>query len=196
MRRRVHRLVVAPLLAATLAAGPAARLAAGAETVEWTSLAGDSSLEFSAYYEGEELPGRFERFSVTLHTDGVAGAPRSLLVEVATGSADMNDREINAEIAEPEWFAAYVFPTARFESSDIEAGDAGYLARGRLELKGLERTLELLLTWSPANGTGELTGSLRMSRLDWRIGTGEWANDASLSDRVDLRWRVRMAPSR
>ena len=192
MMRLPPRLLLVPLLAAAMAAHPVA----GADAVEWSSLPGDSSLAFSAYYEGEKLPGRFEQFSVSLQTDAASGAPLRLVVEVATGSADMNDREINAEIGEAEWFATDSFPSARFESTDFEATETGYLAQGRLSLKGVERPLELPLSWSHGGDAGELTGTLRMSRLDWRIGTGEWENDASLSDRVDLRWHVRMAPSR
>jgi polyisoprenoid-binding protein YceI len=161
----------------------------------WHSVADDSELVFTAYYEGEALPGRFERFRVELETGEGAREPRALVVEVETGSADMRDREINAEIAEPEWFDIRTYPVARYESDSIRAEGDGYVASGRLRLKGVERSLEipLELTWDDG-GIG-LSGSVRLSRQDWRIGTGEWSADASLSERVDLRWRVDLAPA-
>jgi hypothetical protein len=51
------------------------------------------------------------------------------------------------------------------------------------------------LAWEREGDSAGLTGSIRMSRQEWRIGTGEWSNDASLSDRVDLRWRVKLVPA-
>jgi polyisoprenoid-binding protein YceI len=170
-------------------------LAARADPQTWTAVPAESELRFSAYYEGEELSGRFAAFTVTVETDCETGAPAALVVEVETASADMSDREINAEIDEPEWFDVASFPTARFEAHDIQPAEPGYLAVGRLQLKGIDQSLELPLAWEREGDSAGLTGSIRMSRQEWRIGTGEWSNDASLSDRVDLRWRVKLVPA-
>lgn len=175
---------------ALLLLAPAALRAAN-----WISVTADSELRFAAYYEGERLPGRFESFTVSLKTAAGADAPTALTVEVDTGSADMNDREINAEIDEPEWFAVEAFPAARFESDEIRPSAEGYVAAGRLRLKGVERPLEIPLSWSRDGDSARLSGSIRMSRQAWRIGTGEWSGDASLSDRVDVEWRVRLVPA-
>jgi polyisoprenoid-binding protein YceI len=166
-----------------------------AETAQWTSVAADSELAFSAYYEGEELPGRFASFDVGLETDAGSGLPVALIVQVRTASADMKDREINAEIVEPEWFDAAAYPDATFESRDIRPADSGFLASGRLRIKGIEQALEIPLVWTQAGGTATLSGAATLSRQAWQVGTGEWANNASLSDRVDLRFRVTLAPA-
>jgi polyisoprenoid-binding protein YceI len=165
-----------------------------ADSGRWSSVAADSELTFSAYYEGEELPGRFAAFSVTLDIQEETGAPAALRVEVTTASADMNDREVNAEIVEPEWFDVQAFPAAVFESQDIEPEGDGFRAKGCLRIKGVEQNLEIPLDWTRESDRGTLTGSVRLSRLDWQVGTGEWSNDASLADRVDVRWRVTLVP--
>lgn len=175
-------------------------LAAGAlvgetRAANWHSIAENSELVFTAYYEGEALPGRFERFRVELDTDDLAGEPRTLVVEVETGSADMQDREINEEIAEPEWFDTGAYPVARFESDSIRVAGDGYVASGRLHLKGVERSLEIPLELTVGDDGIGLSGSIRLSRQDWHIGTGEWSADASLSERVDVRWRVELVPA-
>ena len=165
------------------------------DTGHWTSVAAGSELEFAAYYEGEELPGHFAAFDVNLETDDETGVPTALLVEVQTGSADMKDREVNAEIVEPEWFDARSFPTARYESRNIRPAESGFLAIGQLRLKGIERSLEIPLDWRQDGETATLSGSVTLSRQAWGVGTGEWSNNASLSDRVDLRYRVTLAPA-
>ncbi|MGK2924299.1 MAG: YceI family protein [Lysobacterales bacterium] len=184
---------------AQLACSAAAMLMApqllAADPGQWTLVAADSELTFSAYYEGEELPGRFTRFAVTLETSSETGEPTALLVEVQAASADMNDREVNAEIVEPAWFDAQAFPIASFASQDIQpAENDGFLATGRLGIKGIEQPLKIPLNWTREGDRAILTGSVRLSRLDWQVGTGEWSNDASLADRVDVRWRVTLVP--
>lgn len=166
-----------------------------ADTECWSSVAADSELTFSAYYEGEELRGRFAAFSVTLEIQEKTGAPAALWVEVTTASADMNDREVNAEIAEPDWFDAQAFPAASFESRDIQLAESGFIANGRLRIKGIERALQIPLEWAREGDRAILAGSVRLSRQDWQVGTGEWSNNASLSDRVDVRWRVTLVPA-
>jgi polyisoprenoid-binding protein YceI len=166
-----------------------------ADPGQWSSLAAESELRFSAYYEGEELGGRFTAFNVTLETKGEAGEPAALLVEVQTASADMSDREVNAEIAEPEWFDVQAFPVASYESRDIRPAESGFFANGRLRIKGIEQALQIPLEWTREGDRATLTGSVRLSRLDWQVGTGEWSNNASLADRVHVRWRVTLVPA-
>jgi polyisoprenoid-binding protein YceI len=162
---------------------------------QWALVSADSQLTFSAFYEEEELPGRFTTFTARLEVDEATGNPSALFVEVEIGSADMNDREINAEIVEPDWFDAQAFPTASYESRDVQPAENGFLARGRLRIKGIEQALELPLDWRPEGATATLSGSVTLSRQAFQVGTGEWSDNASLSDRVDVQFRVTLAPA-
>ena len=186
------RILRLALLAAALQTSLPA--AAGAAGVAWIAQAAESELAFSAWYEGEELSGAFGDFRVRVLLDESGSKPAFLEVEVRTGSADMNDREINEELSEPEWFDSASFPLAFFASSSIEPAAAGYLASGELRLKGLARKLDLPLQWNRDGDRARLSGSIVLSRLGWRIGTGEWAGNASLADRVEVRYEVTLAP--
>jgi polyisoprenoid-binding protein YceI len=155
----------------------------------WVSSAADSELGFSVWYEGEELPGRFEQFETRLELDE-SGEPHALTVAVEVASADMNDRQINQELGKPEWFDSAAFPRAVFSSSEIRRAGAGYLATGRLQLKGIDKALEIPLEWRRDGDSATLSGAVVLLRRDWQIGSGEWASDASLADRVELRYRV------
>jgi polyisoprenoid-binding protein YceI len=169
----------------------AVSLPAAAET-HWESRADGSELGFSAWYEDEEIPGRFGRFSVRLTTGATAGEPVSLTVEVLTNSADMNDGEVNQELAEPDWFGTAAYPAAGFISDDVVASDAGFVARGQLQIKEVERPLDVPFAWRPEGGYGRLTGAVEFSRLAWRVGVGEWATDARLAERVRVTFDVDM----
>lgn len=169
--------------------------AAAATGLTWQSQADGSELNFSAWYEGEEIPGRFSRFAVQLTTDDSTGEPAALTVEVEVGSADMSDAEINQELAEPDWFDSESFPAARFLGEDIAASADGYVAAGRLQLKGVERSLQVPFAWRREGEQATLSGSVDLSRLAWQVGGGEWASDASLADRVRVSFEIRMVPA-
>jgi len=163
---------------------------------QWRSTGAGSELAFSAWYEGEELTGHFADFAARVELDEDGSGPRVLTVEVSVASADMKDREVNEELKEPDWFDATTFPTAVFASSDIRPAETGYVASGHLQLKGIDQLLEIPLDWRRDGDSATLSGSVTMSRRDWRIGAGEWSSDASLSDRVELRYTVALKPER
>jgi polyisoprenoid-binding protein YceI len=168
----------------------------GGAGVPWVSQAAESKLAFSVWYEGEDLSGSFDDFKVKVLLDEGGSNPVVLEVEVRTGSADMNDREINEELMEPEWFDSASFPLAAFTSSAIQPVASGYLASGQLRLKGITQELDLPLQWERDGDRGRLSGSVVLSRREWQVGTGEWASDASLADRVEVRYEVMLAPER
>jgi polyisoprenoid-binding protein YceI len=167
-----------------------------ADEAPWRSTAADGELAFSAWWEGTELPGHFADFTARAQLDETGTHPIALTVEVRVGSADMNDREINAELVEPDWFNAASFPLAVFASTEIHRGESGYLAAGSLRLKGVEHPLEIPLDWQRDGDSVTLSGTVTLSRQDWQVGAGEWASNASLSDRVELRYRVVLTPER
>jgi polyisoprenoid-binding protein YceI len=122
--------------------------------------------------------------------------PGTLAVQVELASADMNDREINAELAEPDWFDVASFPRAEFRSDEIRPGPSGYLASGHLRLKGIEKALEIPLEWRRDGDRAMLSGTVILSRGQWQVGVGDWAGDSRLEDRVELSYTVDLAPER
>lgn len=186
----VRLLTFVGLLLASPLLGPSP--AAAQEPAQWQATPANGELSFSAWYEGEAVTGRFRRFEVRVTMDESGRAPVALEVEVETGSADMNDREVNAELAEPEWFDVANFPAASFRSSDIRLSGERYIATGVLRIKGIEHPLELPLAWDERGGTTLLTGQVNLSRHDWQIGTGEWSGDTALADRVEVRYDLKL----
>jgi polyisoprenoid-binding protein YceI len=190
----LRKYIVGALLLAILLLQPLA--APAAEPARWTADDSSGELSFTAWYEDEAVSGRFQRFRVSVAVEASDRPPSGLEVEVDTGSADMNDREVNAELLESEWFDVANFPTATFRSSDIRASGGGYVAAGVLQIKGVERPLDLPLDWRVEDGAAQLWGNLKLSRRDWQVGTGEWSSDAALADRVEVRFRVNLTAPR
>lgn len=182
----------AALVVVLLALATATTTRAGEEA--WVSVAERSELIFLPRYEGEQLQGRFDDFEVTLTLREPGGEPSALTVRVAVGAADMQDDEVNAELREPDWFDAAAHPLAEFRSTDIVPDGGVYLARGRLDLRGLQRDLQLRFRLEADGALRLLSGSVDLARSRWGVGGGEWADDSALAEQVEVRYRVILRP--
>jgi len=157
----------------------------------WQSITARSELQFIAYYENQPLEGRFGRFIVSLSTDEKSGQPALLRVEVDVTSADMNDREINDELSQADWFDSGTFPQAIFAShSIVQISEGQFTARGALTLKGIELALDVPFNWQAKENSAEIGGSMQLSRLAWKIGLGEWSGEDIIADTVQLKFKV------
>lgn len=157
----------------------------------WHSVQAASKLEFVAAYEGAEAPGEFGQFAISMTFDPDALVTSSLLVDVNVASASMNSTDIDEAILGPEWFNASAFPRAEFHSDAIRSlGDSNYAAEGLVSIKGKTRPLTVLFRWQAHQQSAEMSGSLVLSRTDFEIGTGEWAQDSPIGHEVEVRFKV------
>jgi polyisoprenoid-binding protein YceI len=167
-----------------------------AQGQERTFHSNGGELRFTARYEDQALMGVFHEFRARLSTDA-GGAPLDLRVEVSTGSADMNDADVNSALTESDWFDVEAFPLAVFSSDTMEhLSGNDFLARGRLDLKGRESPLSFTCSLREENGHPTLSGRAELSRLAWNVGAGEWAEPDTIADTVSIEFRVRMEPGR
>lgn len=159
---------------------------------EWRMLAGSEFL-FETTFEETTLPGRFEQFNVALVFDPGNPAAGRLQVTVDLEGANMDDPDINAAIAGPEWFHVTEFPGATYTSKEIVASTPGhYIAKGELALKGIRKEVEVPFTWSASGDGAEMAGELVLQRTDFDIGSGEWSEGATISLEVRLSFTVRL----
>ena len=167
----------------------AAASQAYAET--WLSVDGKSELEFIVNYEGADAPGQFSRFEVVVKTNPESGNPESVMVDVDITSASMGNEDIDEAIGEPEWFDAQAFPRAIFRSTQVHAANPPeYAAGGVVTIKGVEQAVNIPFDWNTDGDSAEMAGSLDLSRLDFGIGSGEWASEAPVGHTVHLRFRI------
>ena len=150
-----------------------------------------SRLEFIATFEKNPAPGVFKSFDVRTNFEPEKPAAGKLDVDIQVTSADMSIREVNAAIRGPEWFDFAKFPRAEFRSSEIRSGGAGgFVAKGMLTLKGVQRPVEVPFTWKGAANSATLDGELTVPRAAFGIGTGEWAATDVIGPDVKIRFKV------
>jgi len=168
-----------------------------AQAADWRMDAASSRLEFIVSYEKATAPGLFKEFDTRLSFDPDKPAGSTLEVTVNIGSADMKSGDINKAIRMADWFDSARFPKAEFRSMDIRKIDANrYLARGVLNLKGVQQAVEVPFSWAAARDGASMEGELTVRRSLFGIGRGEWAATDVIGGDVKVRFRValRRAP--
>lgn len=161
---------------------------------DWKMDPAPSRLEFIATFEKTAAPGVFKEFDTRLlrfEPDKPEAAKLDVTVKLT--SADMKSGDVNRAIRGPEWFDFARFPQAEFHAEDVRRIAPGrYLARGVLSLKGVKKELEVPFTWQESAGAATMEGELNVERLQFGIGTGEWANGNTIGLGVRVKFNVRL----
>lgn len=186
MRKRI---VMAALCCAGFAQAGAA--------ADWRTDAAASRLEFVATFERAPVPGVFREFDARIRFDPADLAGSRIEVGIAVTSADMGNSDVNQAIRGPEWFDFARFPRASFRAAELRAAPAGaggpsYIARGTLELKGVQRVVEVPFTWQEGGEAATMDGELTLQRGTFGIGQGEWARTDAIGADVRVKFRLHL----
>ena len=166
--------------------------AAPARATEWRMLE-NSEFTFETKFEGASAPGRFEQFDLILEFDPENPEAALLEVTVSLAGADMGDPDMNTIIADPVWFDVASFPQAVFESDRIEQTGLGeFVATGILNLKGISQDVAVPFSWSDDGLRGDMRGQFALQRIDFNVGSGEWASGDAIGIEVQLQFDIRL----
>lgn len=163
-----------------------APLAAAAECYRVDPAAGQ--VRFEAKQTGAPFRGAFRRFGgeVCLEQGRVA----RIDVWLEPASADTGLPEIDAALKDKEFFDTRGHPRVTF----VGAGEAQGRARGTLQIKGTRREVTVPLRIDAAGGRTTAGGGFTLNRLDYAIGTGEWADTRWLGAEVRIEFSATLAP--
>jgi cytochrome b561 len=171
-------------------------LAVAPQTVDaamWAVDPAGSRVEFLTTFERAPAPGVFRDFDVRLSFDPQRPADAGVDVRIAVASADMNSASLNKAIRAPEWFHVERFPHAKFTAIEVRRLPAGgFLMRGMLSLKGIERAVDFPFTWTPAGDAAIMQGELMLNRAEFDIGSGEWIAASVVGQEVRVRFTIRL----
>lgn len=152
-----------------------------------------SSVTFISHQMGVTVPGKFKRFTASLHFDPSAPQSSSAQVSIYTGSVDAGGEEVNSTLQDHDWFDGQHYPVATFSTTALSAvGNNSYRANGNLSIKGHVHlvTVQFHATATPAGMV--LEGDLPISRTAYGIGGGEWADPSVIGDIVNIHFRLLM----
>lgn len=178
------------MLAAAIAGGALAGSAQGADYVALP----ESTLGFSASFQGESFDGKFARFTPQIRFDPAKLASSRFDVRIQLASANTRNDERDQMLRSSEFFDIAAQPEARFIATRFRAlGGNRYAADGTLTLHGISKPVALNFTWT-AGAKAVLSGEASLKRLDFGVGTGDWADTELLPNEVKVRTRLVLVP--
>lgn len=170
-------------------------LSTPAWALDYVQAAG-STLAFAGTYQGEVFTGRFPGFDTRLTFDPVHPEQASLKVAIPLASATTANADYDGEMRGASFFDAGRFPQAQYTATGFrKLGGDRYAADGVLSLHGVSKPVTLQLTWTPGPRP-VLSGKATVRRLDFGIGSGDWADTSLIPDDIAISTKVLLQPAR
>ncbi len=178
-----------------VAAALIAMLSAPARAADYVQAPG-SSLAFASKYDGEAFAGTFPGFKTTLSFDPANLATAKLDVVIPLASAKSGNAERDETLLGTDFFNVATFAQARYTASKFRSlGGNQYAADGTLALRGASKPVTLTFTWTPG-ATATLAGKATVKRLDFNVGSGDWADIDTLPNEVAISTKVLLVPKK
>ncbi|HJU40405.1 MAG TPA: YceI family protein [Tahibacter sp.] len=181
----MHRLIATLVLALA---------AVGAQARDWTVDAAGSTLGFSGMYQGEKFTGKFGKFDAAIQFDPADLASSKFDVTIDVTSAKTGNGDYDEQIKAPEFFDYAKFPKARFVTTAFREGDNGLVADGTLTIRDKAKPVQLKVTFKPSGNGATLDVETTLKRLDFDVGTGDWADTSVIGNDVPVTAHLVLTP--
>ena len=168
-----------------------------AAAVDWRADLAQSKLAFRGQASGEAFDGVFHRYTPKIAFDAAQPAAIAIDVEIDLASVDSRNAERDETLATDEFFALAGNPTARFSASGCTLAQPpqGYACAGRLTLKGHAKDLEFRFSWVEGpDGSATLAATVPLNRLDYEVGSGDWADAETIGHEVTVDVHLVLKP--
>jgi polyisoprenoid-binding protein YceI len=153
--------------------------------------AAKSSVKFVFTQMNVPVEGSFKRFTGDVSFDAARPQTGRVSFTIDLAGADAGSSDANQALAMPDWFDLSRFPRASFTASQFKPlGGGRFQALGQLSLKGRVAPLTIPFTARPDAQGQWLEGAFPLSRLAWKVGTGEWADVGTVADTVQVKFRL------
>ena len=175
--------------------GAALALALPASAADYVQAAG-SSLTFATTYEGEVFTGKLPNFATKLSFDPAQLASSKLDVVIPLAGVNTANTDRDDALKGGDFFAIGKFPQARYTATKFRSlGGNQYAADGTLSLSGVSKPVTLTFTWTPG-AQPVLAGKATLKRLDFGVGSGDWADTDLIPNEVAVSTKVVFAPAK
>ncbi|UXI69326.1 YceI family protein [Tahibacter amnicola] len=160
---------------------------------EWT-VDPASTLSFSGTYQGEKFTGHFGRFTAAITFDPASLAAAKFDVSVDVTSITTGNADYDEQLKAPEFFDFGKFRQSRFVTTAFREGDNGLVADGTLTIRDKSRPTQLKVTFTPAGDGATLDVETTLKRLDFDVGTGDWADTSAIGNDVPVTAHLVLKP--
>jgi polyisoprenoid-binding protein YceI len=188
-------LLLAGLLVAASSASAQAASGTAASSANYVQAPG-SMLAFAGSYQGQVFTGRFPQFNTRLSFDPAHPEQGSLDVSITLANATTANADYDDQMRGDAFFNVARYPQAHYAAKGFRSlGGNRYATDGTLSLHGISKPVTLQFTWTPG-AHPVLAGKATVKRLDFGIGSGDWADTDLIPDAIAVSTRVILQAAR
>jgi polyisoprenoid-binding protein YceI len=155
----------------------------------WQAQPDTGQIEFIATWNGSPVKGHFPDYSLKARLDPAHPGGGTITLHIDTRKLTAQSTDIARAIRGKAWFDVKDHPDASFISTSLSRQSTGQLElRGKLEIKGHEKTVSFPVKLKHHGKTLELRGTLTLDRGDFDIGTGQWASGGVIAHKVSVKF--------
>ncbi|MCX7512936.1 YceI family protein [Frateuria hangzhouensis] len=170
-------------------------LPAAAQATDYRVLQDQSTLAFTATFQGAPFEGTFSQWHAAIRYDPAHLADARFDVSVDTTSAGTGDPDRDGALPGADFFNATKYPQAHYITTGFVQAGGHVIAHGNLTLRGETHPLDLTVTFTPQdNGTAALDVTGTLKRLDYGVGGGEYADTSVIGNEVVVNAHLVLAP--
>jgi polyisoprenoid-binding protein YceI len=137
--------------------------------------------------DGEGLAGR----SRAQHAHDLAHAKFDVTIDIT--SLDTQNGERDHAALGADFFDTAKFPKAHFVTTAFhKSADGKIIAEGVLTLRGVSKPVALTVSFKPNGNAATLDVTAQVKRLDFGIGTGQWADPSMIGDGVAVHGHLQL----
>ncbi len=146
-----------------------------------------SKLGFSVNWGGQPFTGTFTRWKARIAFDRSRLDQAKVDVSIDLSSLTSGDADTDDSVKGAYGFEVAKYPIARFLATKFMRKDDGsYVADGTLTIKGVSKPVSLPFSLVNKGDRVHVVGRTAISRVDFNIGTGEWAKPTPVSYQVTV----------
>jgi polyisoprenoid-binding protein YceI len=160
---------------------------------QWVIDDAKSTLTYDAVQEGTPFTGKLN-FDANIQFDPGTLKGTSIQVNILLEKADAGSSDRNETLATPEFFNIAKHPTATFTSTEVTKSANGYVAHGMLTIKNIGKNIDLPFTLKKDGEDTIVDGVVDLSRKTFEVGTGEWADEETIGDKVTVKLHLVARP--
>jgi polyisoprenoid-binding protein YceI len=169
-------------------------LPCAAAAADYTVQPAGSTLGFSNTFQGESFNGQFGQWTAAISYDPANLASSKFDVEVTLASVKTGDADRDGALPGPDFFDTAKFPKAHFVTTGFRQSGGKVIADGTLTLRGVTKPVTLEVTFKPQGSGATLDVAGTVKRLDFGVGTGDYADTSVIGGDVKVIAHLQLAP--
>ena len=165
-----------------------------ATAADYTVQPASSTLGFSNTFQGESFNGHFGQWTAAISYDPANLASSKFDVEVTLASVKTGDDDRDSALPGADFFDVAKFPKAHFVTTGFLRSGGKVIADGTLTLRGVSKPVSLEVTFKPQGSGATLDVAGTVKRLDFGVGTGDYADTSVIGGDVKVTAHLQLAP--